>query len=61
MGIDVKAVFKRSDEQNKTDDQTIMNVLFCLSCVKFRGCFSIRAIYQRQLDHGRSMVINDDQ
>lgn len=59
-GINFKAVFKRSDEQNKTDDQTIMNGLFCLSCVKFRGLF-FYTCNQRKLDHGRSVVINDDQ
>lgn len=58
--INFKAVFKRSDEQNKTDDQTIMNGLFCLSCVKFRGLF-FYTCNQRKLDHGRSVVINDDQ
>lgn len=67
-GINFNAVFRRSDEQNKTDDQTIMNVLFCLSCVKFRGqffytCNISKAVRSRKIngDQWRSMMINDDQ
>ena len=59
MGIDVKAVFLRYDEQNKTDDQTIMNVLFCLSCAKFRGQFFYTCNISKAVRSRKINGIND--
>lgn len=51
------------DLTNKTKQTIKLSwmVFFVCRASNFGGCFSIRAIYQRQLDHGRSMTINDDQ
>ena len=51
------------DLTNKTKQTIKLSwmVFFVCHASNFGGCFSIRAIYQRQLDHGRSMTINYDQ
>lgn len=51
------------DLTNKTKQTIKLSwmVFFVCHASNFGGSFSICAIYQRQLDHGRSVVINDDQ
>ena len=56
-GIDLKALFKRSDEQNKTDDQTISDFSNHLSCGRFRGLFFYTCNISKAV---RSWKINDD-
>lgn len=49
-----------TNKRNRMDKLSWM-VFFVCHASNFEGSFSIWAIYQRQLDHGRSMTINYDQ